>query len=116
MTKSALYILVLIAGLAFASAGCRQNQAKKATTERQDSLSVAVYELKGGGWAYDISHGKKLFIRQEYIPAISGYIPFASHDDAEKVAEKVLEKLRTQPGMPAITREELLDMKIAGVK
>jgi hypothetical protein len=63
------------------------------------------------GWGYKIKVGSKVFIKQQYIPAIQGYKVFTSKEKALLVGEKVMEKIKNKK-LPSITVEELKKMGI----
>jgi hypothetical protein len=64
------------------------------------------------GWGYEIYVDKKLYIKQEYIPAINGTHAFKTKEDAMATGKLVLNKL-THGKKPFVTIEELKDLKIA---
>ena len=64
-----------------------------------------------GGFGYQISNGKQIFIRQEFIPAVQGKIPFLTKKDAKIIADLVLEKLSNGES-PIINFQEVLDLDI----
>jgi len=64
------------------------------------------------GWGYEIYVDKKLYIKQEFIPAIDGVHAFKSKEDAMNTGKLVLNKL-THGKKPSVTIEELRDLKIA---
>lgn len=64
------------------------------------------------GWGYEIYVDKKLYIKQEYIPAINGIHAFKTKEDAMATGKLVLNKL-THGKKPLVTIEELRDLKIA---
>ncbi|MCX6209038.1 MAG: DUF4907 domain-containing protein [Bacteroidetes bacterium] len=65
------------------------------------------------GWGYEIYSEKTLFIRQENIPAVNGVKGFATKEDAEKVGEFIVLKLKaTNKDLPQITVEELDSLKV----
>lgn len=57
-------------------------------------------------YGYNILLNGRIFIHQPHIPAISGHKGFAKMQDAQKVAELVIHKLR-QNLIPSISLEEL---------
>lgn len=61
------------------------------------------------GWGYNIVAEKKVYIKQEYMPAVPGKRGFKSADDAMKVGNLVVEKI-TENKMPTITIHELDSM------
>lgn len=86
-------------------------------TAMQDSIAVVTFQPEGGGWGFKINKGSHTYIEQPFIPVIMGKTPFKTEADARKVGEFLAAKLRKNPGgLPDLTRQELLDMKIAGVE
>jgi hypothetical protein len=63
------------------------------------------------GWGYDILTDGKIYIHQEFIPAIQGKHSFRTEADALKVGRKVISKMALKQ-MPNITIEELREMGI----
>ena len=63
------------------------------------------------GWGYEIYVDKKLYIKQDYIPAINGIHAFKSREDAMKTGKLVLNKL-THGKKPIISVDELNALKI----
>jgi Domain of unknown function (DUF4907) len=70
------------------------------------------------GWGYEIVHKNRVIIRQEFIPGISGQIPFASAEDAKMVANLVISKLKDNNDLPTVSYKdiELLKIKINETK
>ncbi|SHN77861.1 DUF4907 domain-containing protein [Chitinophaga sp. CF418] len=115
---------VLAATLFFAA--CQQPSKQTERTEHteeapatamHDSIAVVTFQPEGGGWGFKINKGTHTYIEQPFIPVIMGRTPFKTEADALKVGELLAAKLRKNPGgLPDLTRQELLDMKIAGVE
>lgn len=63
------------------------------------------------GWGYQITINEKPFIHQDCIPAVPGYQPFRSKEDAMRVGELVIYKIRHQLS-PAVNRRELDSLRI----
>ncbi|MBW8684104.1 DUF4907 domain-containing protein [Chitinophaga rhizophila] len=119
--KRSFLIASLAMGLAFTA--CQQKQTERTehtqttTTAVHDSIAVVTYKLDNGGWGYKINKGSHTYIEQPFIPVIIGNKPFQSEADARKVGENIAAKLRNNPGgLPDLSRQELLEMKIAGVE
>ncbi|WP_343669640.1 DUF4907 domain-containing protein [Chitinophaga sp.] len=121
--------LSLVALLAAGVVACQENKGHSgdnrlksrdtinATVMPEEDITVVPFQPEGGGWGFDIKVGPKTRIHQDIIPVILGRIPFATKEDALKVGENMAQKMRTQhTGFPDITRQELLEMHIAGVK
>lgn len=125
-TKQIALVALLVAGVT----ACNQNsqtsgEANKpkvndkidATVKSEEGITVVPFEVEGGGWGFDINVGAKNRIHQDFIPIIMGRKSFATKEDAVKVGENLAEKMRqTGNGFPDLTRQELLDMHIAGVE
>ncbi|MCL6264852.1 DUF4907 domain-containing protein [Flagellimonas myxillae] len=67
------------------------------------------------GYGYLIWAGEKLLVKQEFIPAINGEIPFQSHRDAKKIAVLVASKLKNRSN-PEVSKEELSKLNIFTLK
>lgn len=76
----------------------------------KEQFNVETIETKQG-WGYTISDGDKVLIKQTIIPAISKNKNFISEDDALKVANLAVKKLR-QNKSPSITKKDLILLKI----
>lgn len=63
------------------------------------------------GWGYEIYVDHKLYIKQKYIPAISGNHAFKSQEDATKAGKLVMTKLE-HGKLPTLTQDELKEMNI----
>ena len=75
-----------------------------------DKLELETFKTDTG-WGYCVKTNEKLFIKQKYIPAISGYYAFINEDDARKVGRLVLKKLKNKQH-PSITIQELDSLKL----
>ena len=63
------------------------------------------------GWGYSIIVNNKLYIRQDIIPAVEGNQGFATKEDATKVAELVLNKMKNKE-KPIVKKEDLENLGI----
>ncbi|MEM9678726.1 MAG: DUF4907 domain-containing protein [Bacteroidota bacterium] len=76
----------------------------------QDSTSEQDYALKVSKpdccWIYEITKGRQLLIKQEFIPAVKGRQAFKTKTDAEAIGQLVLQKLNNK-SIPSITIEEI---------
>lgn len=100
-----------IAALAFGA--CTGND-----TSTTDPAEVAVMAKKGmvpieahtfqtdSGWGYTITVNSKPFIKQSIIPGVPGNKSFSTEDDAIKVAQLVIDKIKNHQ-VPSVTTEEL---------
>lgn len=74
----------------------------------KNSYEIESKAIKSGsGWGYEIYVGKKIFITQRNIPAIIGTKQFVSEEQAKKVAELVIVKLKQKHALPSVTVHEL---------
>lgn len=74
-------------------------------------LRSEVVEVEAG-YGYLIWAGEKLLVKQEFIPAINGKVPFQSYADAKKVAVLVAFKFKNRTN-PEVSVEELSRLNIA---
>ena len=63
------------------------------------------------GWGYTIKHNDKIIIKQSIIPVIPNQKSFESEEEALKVGNLVLEKLKQQTS-PTITKKDLILLSI----
>ncbi|MBJ2172711.1 DUF4907 domain-containing protein [Aureibaculum sp. A20] len=63
------------------------------------------------GWGYNILQQDKLFIKQNYIPAVKGNHPFFTKNDAYKTAKLVIKRLDKNK-LPTITIEDLKHLNV----
>lgn len=73
------------------------------------TFKMTVPEEKFG---YSIYIDGQIYVEQKTIPAIEGNIGFASQYDAEKVAKKVIDKMRQGDLPPSVSVEELEELSI----
>jgi len=82
-----------------------------------DSIAVVPFQLEQGGWGYKINLGVKTYIYQDIIPAIPGKHIFQSKEDAQKVGNLMVARMKqTGGGLPEISKQDLLDLQIAGIE
>jgi hypothetical protein len=63
------------------------------------------------GWGYNIMADDKIYIHQDYIPAIPGKQGFKSPEDALLVGKRVIRKI-SRNEVPAITEKDLVELGI----
>lgn len=78
--------------------------------QRNANTSYHIIDAPNGTFGYDVFVDGKLMIHQTSIPAMPGNDGFQTKDDASKVAEMVISKIR-KGEMPMVTPEE---MKVLG--
>jgi hypothetical protein len=80
--------------------------------KKSDYVFVQVRATQNaGGWGYEILTDGKVYIKQDFIPAIPGRHSFETKEQALQVANKVLYKIEHKQ-LPVITPAELKEMSI----
>ncbi len=59
------------------------------------------------GWGYQIFKDGKLVIDQKHIPVIQGYRGFSSKENAEKLGNYIIEKMKNGVFPPTLNQSEL---------
>jgi hypothetical protein len=87
----------------------------KSTPSKPRSKSNFTFftHLQPDGWGYSISEKGKRIIDQQTIPGVPGNQGFRTTEDAQKVAELVIEKLEKGTFPPTISEEELQKLGIS---
>jgi len=107
MTKKLLGGLMIFAGLHFMTS-CKNDQ----KTSGDDKLPVKVIAVPSGkGWGYQVYVDEKLYIDQTNIPAVSGLQTFKTKEDALKIGNLVMDKMKN--GKRTVTIQELKDAHVA---
>ncbi len=96
----------------FAQATSKQTSMPSAEQVAQANITYEVISVEGGGYGYDIYMDGKKLIHQPNIPAIAGVAGFRKKEDSKRVAELVIRKLKNREMPPAITPEELRQLKV----
>ncbi len=68
------------------------------------AMHVDVISVKGG-YGYQIKEGDRLLIDQPVIPAVTGGRAFKSREDAQKVGQLVLERVKKHTDFSVSTKE-----------
>jgi hypothetical protein len=86
----------------------------RSDAEKKVTLSVTAFKSDSSDtWGYEILIDKKVYIHQEYIPALEGNQSFKTKRDALKVGRAVMLKIKNLKS-PTLSKEEvltLLDLK-----
>lgn len=64
------------------------------------------------GWGYDVLVNDSLFIHQQQMPAVQGMRGFSSEQEAARVAQLVIERLKKKE-LPTVYLRDLDSLKIA---
>jgi hypothetical protein len=101
---AAAAILLLFVIIGFSS--------KPLKNEHRNMLLVeSVFFQQNGGWGYNILVGHKIFIHQNFIPAIQGNKVFINKEDAEKTSQLVVQKILHRK-IPAVSKGEIDSLQI----
>jgi hypothetical protein len=76
------------------------------------SLTYVIIDAPNNTFGYEVFVDGKLMIHQTSIPAMPGNDGFKSKDDAAKVAELVMYKIRKGEMPPTVTTEELKSLRV----
>lgn len=116
--KRTTFLAAYLMALVILSTACQQKQIKHTEiTAGLDSLAVVPFQLEHGGWGYKINVGAKTRIYQDIIPTIQGKHVFQTKEDAQKVGDLMMTKMRkTGTQFPVVSRQDLLDLQIAGIE
>jgi hypothetical protein len=104
MIKKNISILVLLFML------CSCSDTKHEVLNYGPEYNVKTFRVDKG-WAYSIFINDKEYVRQLFIPAIEGKMPFASDSQAKKTGWYVVSKLKNNAS-PSISRKELVTLNI----
>lgn len=64
-------------------------------SEKNSTTAIAeAFKSDSTGWGYKIFVNNEPFITQKFIPAIQGYKTFATKEDAQKVGDWVVDKMK----------------------
>lgn len=76
------------------------------------ALTYIIIDAPNSTFGYDVFMDGQLMIHQASIPAMPGNDGFRSKDDAARVAELVMYKIRKGEMPPTVTTEELQDLHV----
>ena len=77
---------------------------------KKETLTIESFKTTSG-WGYSIADQNKIIIKQSIIPVINYTKSFSTKEDALKVANLVVEKLKKNIS-PAVTKNDLILLKI----
>lgn len=97
----------------------RSTHSEKGTTETPSKPTDAstrfraqYYYSDSLGWGYDIYEGTSMRIHQPHVPAVQGNKGFKSEYDAQKAADRVIEKLDHGIMPPSLSLDELKELGV----
>jgi len=76
------------------------------------ALTYNIIDALNNTFGYDVFVDGKLMIHQASIPAMPGNEGFKTQDDAAKVAELVMNKIRKGEMPPTVSTKELQDLHV----
>lgn len=79
------------------------------TVKKTARLQTVVFSVSNG-WGYDILVDDSVIIHQESIPSYGNGWAFPEKQQAQQAANLVLKKLRTNGGLPTLSRFELKEI------
>lgn len=80
------------------------------TKEKKSEFKVQVVATQSG-FGYQILNGKKIIIKQDFIPAVQGDKPFATAKDAQLIGNLVAQKLSNGES-PVVHLKEIENLNI----
>jgi len=118
MKKTIIFTIIFAAALMVA----KVNQAAAQTQDsikyrngdqyKSANLTYTIIPAANKTYCYDINAEGRLFIHQPSAPALPGNEGFKTKEDAEKVAQLVIKKIRKGEMPPTVTIEELDTLKV----
>lgn len=76
------------------------------------NITYKIISSEGGGYGYDVFVDGKKLIHQPNIPGRPGVAGFKNREDSKRVAELVIKKMKSKEMPPAVTDEELRQLKV----
>lgn len=114
VSKRTIYLSILILTVTFFLLLLVKPQSIKKNGHKNKTevlYTIETFKTDAGGWGYNIMSGKKIFIKQDVIPAVQQAIPFRSENEARRTAELVVKKLKSKK-IPSVTIGELDSLSI----
>ena len=87
--------------------GCANHSKSEAKSAVSPNVSYEIITSENG-YGYKIYMDKNLYISQPSIPGLSGTVGFANEQDACKIAELAVSKIKQGIMPPTITIEEII--------
>jgi len=107
---SKFLVLLFIVGFLFSCSSNSQKKTKPDDTSLKTRVLVETFR-SNEGWGYEIKVDGKTKIKQEFIPAIQGNLPFDSEMEARRIGELVVAKMKRY-SLPTITKHDLDSLQI----
>lgn len=115
-------IIIIIASILVIT-GCwflwnKRAQTKEVVIEQEDNpykdaeIKAVIIPSESNTFGYDIYLYEAIFIHQPSRPGLPGNAGFATEDEAKKVAELVIKKIRNNEFPPTVTIQELQELGV----
>ena len=79
---------------------------------KEATIKAIILPLEDNTFGYDIYLYDAVLIHQPSRPGLSGNTGFATEEDAMKIAELVIKKIRNNEMPPTVTIEELQELEV----
>lgn len=119
MNSCFIKILLLLVPSAFCysqSAALQRNDSSPGTSriDSTQKISFQIIEARGQTYGYDIFVNGRMIVHQTTVPCYPGMDGFRKKNDAEKIAELVICKIRKGVMPPTVTKSELETLGVRG--
>jgi len=115
--------IISIISICFLCGSCNSPAKKTNTTEvaqvveqenpyKDAEIKAVIIPSEDDTFGYDIYLYDAVLIHQPSRPGLSGNLGFATAEDAMKVAELVIKKIRNNEMPPTVTLQELKELKV----
>jgi hypothetical protein len=111
MKKKSIILLALLILAVFGLPIAIENILADKSSAVAEEYSYKTMKIDHDKWGYLISHYDKPFIKQIYIPAMSGKVFFKTEVSAGKTARLVISKLNKKE-IPSVTESELKELGV----
>ncbi|KKQ34172.1 MAG: hypothetical protein US50_C0059G0005 [Candidatus Nomurabacteria bacterium GW2011_GWB1_37_5] len=111
MIKNLKIFSILIIGLVIGLFIVLNNKSKETNPFINSNIEVKTFQIEND-WGYDVLIDGELYVHQPNIPSMPGDSGFKTEEDARKVAEIVINKIRNNILPPSVSPAELKDLEI----
>ena len=81
-------------------------------SNNEPAFQYKIIQAPNNTWGYDILRDNKIFIHQPNRPGLPGMEGFIAKEDAIKVAQLVIAKIKKGEMPPTVSNEELKTLKL----
>lgn len=104
-------ILVLLGVVFYVFTNTESESLPEVSPYVNSNIETQTFEVNSE-WGYNILIDGNIYVHQPNIPAVSGGYGFKTEQDAQKVAELVVNKIRNNMLPPTVSVEELQSLGI----